>query len=251
LAGDGRAPAERERLVTLMELLADLPAPPDPLALFPRYEMLRRHLIHEIESGTDEDALEQAFLELYCHLHGHEAPYTATERRRVDQTGGYWAHAGGLAPVLKAPDWITPATRSADFGAGNGLQLLLVQRLAPHATTVQIEISSAMCEVGRELQHWLGVPRERVEWRCADVTTESPTGYDFIYLYRPVRPAGAGAAFYQRFAGELRLGAPDEVVVFSIADCLDDYRGSAVERFYFDGHLACFRRSAIVGAGRV
>lgn len=241
LAADDRSPAERERLAFLVALLASLPPPPDRHGLFPEYDRLRARLVAAI-AGSDAETLESVFLDLYCHLHGHEAPYDGAERLVVDRTGGYWCHAGGLSPVLKAPDWITPATRSIDFGAGNGLQLLLVQRLAPHALTVQVEISSRMCEAGRDLQRWLGIADDRIEWRVADATRQSPAGFDLIYLYRPVRPEGEGEAFYRRFAREL-AAAPGSPVVLSVADCLRTFLPPEFERFYFDGHLACYRRA--------
>jgi hypothetical protein len=243
LGAEGRPPAQRRRLVALIELLAGLGPPPDPCGLYPSYARLREELLAAI-AGTSGEALEQAFLELYCHLHGHEAPYTTDERATVDRSGGYWCHAGGLTPILKAPDWIAPASRSADFGAGNGLQLLLVQKLAPHARTVQVEISATMCAAGRELQHWLGVPADRVEWRHADVTNQSPLGFDFIYLYRPVRPEGPGIDFYRRFARDLDQ-RDSRTVVFSVADCLGGFLPPTFERFYFDGHLACYRNRGL------
>jgi hypothetical protein len=49
----------------------------------------------------------------------------------MDRSGGYWCHAGGLSPVLKAGAFIEPDTVSADFGAGNGLQCLLMQKIHP------------------------------------------------------------------------------------------------------------------------
>jgi hypothetical protein len=240
LIGEDRPPRERARLAALVELFATLPPPPDRHRLFPDYAGLQARLAAAIAGGGAE-AVEDAFLELYCHLHGHTAPYDASERGIVDRTGGYWCHAGGLSPVLKAPDWITPASRSIDFGAGNGLQLLLVQRLAPHALTVQVEISSRMCEAGRDLQRWLGIADDRIEWRVADATQQTPAGFDLVYLYRPVRPEGEGEAFYRRFAGEL-AAAPGSPVVLSVADCLRTFLPPEFERFYFDGHLACYRR---------
>ena len=143
--------------------------------------------------------------------------------------------------MLKAPDWIAPASRSIDFGAGNGLQLLLVQWLAPHALSVQVEISARMCEAGRDIQRWLGIADERVEWRVADVTGQSPAGYDLVYLYRPVRPDGSGRAFYRRFAADLAASRSSPVVL-SVADCLHEFLPPEFVRFYFDGHLACYRR---------
>ena len=237
LEADGREKGERSRLVGLMILLAGLPPPPDPLGLFPDYVGLRDRFLAAAD-GADGEALEEAFLELYAHLHGHEAPYTPDERARVDQTGGYWCHAGGLSPILKAGPHLGPDSVSGDFGAGNGLQTLLMQRLHPHRRTVQIEISSRMVEAGRLLQGWLGIPEERVEWVTGDVMDASPSGMDFVYLYRPVRPEGTGRAFYERFAAELD---PDRrVVIFSIADCLGPFLPRRFEVFYSDGHLTCY-----------
>ncbi len=241
LPDDGRPVRERERLAALVALLATLPPPPDRFGLMPAYGRLHAALIEAIATA-DGETLEGAFLDLYCHLHGHAAPYDPGERAVVDRTGGYWCHAGGLSPVLKAPDWITPASRSIDLGAGNGLQLLLVQRLAPHALAVQVEISRRMCEAGRDLQRWLEIPDERVEWRVADVTEQSVSGYDLVYLYRPVRPEGEGETFYRRLGRELAT-APGDPVVLSVADCLRPYLPEELERFHFDGHLACYRRA--------
>ena len=223
----------------LYDLIADLPPPPDPVGLYPRYAELREAFVRS-RSGDDEMATEEAFLALYCHVHGHEAPYTPEERARVDETGGYWAHAGGVSPILRAGPHIQPNTVLGDFGAGNGLQGLLIQRLHPHARTIQIEISSRMVEAGRALQSWLGIPADRVEWIVGDVMDHSPAGMDFIYLYRPVRPTGTGRAFYKRFAAEAGRGTKG-VTIFSIADCLRDFLPPEFEEFYGDGHLTCFR----------
>ena len=242
LAGQGEdSPEERERRIRLMCLFAELPEPPDPFGLYPSYAELKGRFLAAIE-GSDSDALEEAFLLLYAHIHGYEVPYTPGERHRVAQTGGYLSHVGGLSPILKAAPFIGPATVSGDFGAGNGLQGLLIQTLNPHAKTVQVEISSRMVEAGKRLQAWLGIPEERVEWVVGDVSEVSPTGMDFIYLYRPVRPTGSGKAFYRRFAEQLRA-SQGPVVIFSVADCLRPYLSPDFEVVYADGHLTCLRRS--------
>jgi hypothetical protein len=243
LADDDRPVRERQRLVRLMEIIVDLPAPPDCPRLFPRYHELRSAFL-DARDGADGELLEERFLELYAHLHMHEAPYTRPERRRVDATGGYWAHAGGLSPILRAGDWITPGTRSVDLGAGNGLQGLLFQRLYPHRNICQIEISAGMVEIGRRLQQWLSIPDARVEWRCDDVTETQLGGWDFVYLYRPVRPDGPGGAFYERLAERL-TAERHEVVIFSIADCLRDVLPPVFECVFTDGHLTCFRKASI------
>ncbi len=232
-------PGERDRLVRLMRLLTRRPPPPDPDGYFPRYAELRQEFLAAIH-GRDAELIEERFLDLYAHLHMHDAQYTPEERRRVDASGGYWCHAGGLSPLLKAGDWIRPDTVSADLGAGNGLQGLLLQLLYPHRLTIQVEISYRMVAVGRRLQAWLGIPNERLRWVVADVLQAAIPGVDFLYVYRPVRPDGPGRAFYRRLAAELEA-ADRPVVVFSIADCLRDFLTDRFEVFYGDGHLTCFR----------
>jgi hypothetical protein len=238
---DDRPAAERDRLVRLMALFADLPRPPDVSDHFPRYAELQREF-RDSFSSNDPEQIEERFLELYVHLHMHEAPYTPEERRRVDETGGYWSHAGGLSPILKAGDWLRPGSVSADLGAGNGLQGLLFQKLYPHRRTIQVEISGTMVEIGMRLQRWLDIPEDRVEWIVGDVMNASVAGIDFLYLYRPVRPDGPGRSFYERIATEFAASDRD-VVIFSIADCLRDFLSPGFEVFYSDGHLTCFKKN--------
>jgi hypothetical protein len=244
---DERSSQERERLIHLMCLFAELPEPPDPFGLYPRYVEARDRFLQATEDPGDE-ALEEAFLLLYAHIHGYEVPYTPDERNRVAESGGYLSHAGGLSPILKAAPFIGPDTVSGDFGAGNGLQGLLMQKLTPHAKTVQIEISSLMVEAGKLLQAWLGVPEHRVEWIVGDVSEVSPAGMDFIYLYRPVRPTGPGEEFYRGFAAQLEA-SQKPVVIFSIADCLRPHLSPRFEVFYCDGRLTCFRRGQTASQG--
>ncbi|MBN2318574.1 MAG: class I SAM-dependent methyltransferase [Acidobacteria bacterium] len=232
-------PAERLRLSELMQLFAELPVPPDPIGLYPDYAALKDKFLRAVESGSG-DVLEEAFLNLYCHVHGHEAPYLPEERLVVDKTEGYWCHAGGLSPILKAPDYIEPHFVSGEFGAGNGLQTLLIQILKPHKKTVMIEISSQMVECGKQLQYWLGIPSSRVEWIVSDVTAVPPEDMDFIYLYRPVKPTGRGREFYRQFSAHLAR-SKRKAVIFSIADCLGPFLPRRFKSFYFDGHLTCYR----------
>jgi len=238
LSTEDRTEEEVARFAELMRVFLDLEPPPDPYGLFPHYAEYKR-VFRQAVDGRNADTLEDAFLTLYCHVHGHEAPYTPDERRLVNETGGYWCHAGGISPLLKAGPFINRDTVSADFGAGNGLQCLLLQKLYPHEKTIQIEISSRMVEAGKYLQQWLNVPDERVEWIVADVCDVVPRDMDFIYLYRPVRPEGKGRAFYERFARALDC-EDRRVVIFSIADCLHQFLSSHFEVFYTDGHLTCF-----------
>ena len=238
-AQDERPLAELERTLELIRLLAELPPPPDPGGHFPRFVALQKALRRAM-SGDDADTIEEAFLELYAHLHMHESPYSKEERTRLDETGGYWSHAGGISPVVKAAGHIGPETVAADYGAGNGLQGLLLEKLYPHRKTIQIEISSEAIAIGRRLQRWLDIAEDRIEWIAGDVLDYPPVGVDFIYLYRPVRPEGEGIGFYETMARTVSA-SPTQVTIFSIADCLRDFLSPEFERFYYDGHLSCFR----------
>lgn len=238
LEGSGWPADEASGLSGLVRLFLDLPEPRDG-GWFPDFRRLRDGLAEAVACGMAEP-VEERFLELYAHVHMNDGCYSSDERRRMDATGGYWNHAGGVSPLLKAAPWIDAQTRSADFGAGNGLQGLLLQALYPHARTALIEISARMAEVGEALREWLGVPRSRVEWIVGDVCDVPASGYEFIYLYRPVRPDGPGRRFYTRFADEVEE-ASRPPVIFSIADCLGDFLSPRYRVFYDDGHLTCYR----------
>jgi hypothetical protein len=238
---DGVSPAEHERLIHLMVRLAGLGSPPDRFGCFPRYDELMDRFLGAVERGVAPD-IEERFLEVYAHLHMNEAPYTADERLQVDRSGGYWCHAGGLSPILKAGEWIRTGSVTADLGAGNGLQAMLLQTLYPHRRSHLIEISNRMAEIGHDLQQWLQIPADRLTWRVEDILDAPTPEVDFLYLYRPVRPEGPGRAYYERLAGELE-GFSRPVVVFSIADCLGGFLSERFHVFYTDGHLTCFQRS--------
>ncbi len=242
LPAEGRSPEELLRLARLVAFFASEPLPGGAEGLFPRFAGLQETLTDALSRpGSEPDELEERFLELYAHLHGHEAPYRPEERALVDRRGGYWAHAGGLTPILKAPDWLREDSVAVDFGAANGLQGLLMQWLRPHRLFVQVEISAEALETGRRLQQWLGVSPERLAWRVEDVcdAARGAADYDFVYLYRPVRPEGEGRVFYERLAAGLAArDAP--TTVFSIADCLGPFLDSHFEVTYDDGQLSCF-----------
>ena len=259
LRRNGWSSTEAADLARLMRLCAELPPPPDPLGCYPHAvelrERLRGRLARVVSPASatraEEEAvaeqLEEAFLEFYAHLHGYEAPYTREERRRVDKSGGYWCHAGGVSPILRARPWVGADTCLVDLGAGNGLQGLLVQALFPHRLSVQVEISSRMIEAGKVLCEWLGVEAERVRWVERDLCTLSveeltALGSDFVYLYRPLRPEGPGRVFYERLATALAAtaAAGREAVVFSIADPLRPFLRGSWRELYGDGHLTCY-----------
>ena len=236
---DNMRPVERERLNHLMVRLAGLPPPPDRFGCFPRYTELMDGFLAAVDTGVAED-IEERFLELYTHLHMHEAPYTPEERRRIDRSGGYWCHAGGLSPILKVGEWIRTGSVSADLGAGNGVQGMLLQLLYPHRRTVLIEISQRMADIGRDLQDWLEIPSARVTWLIDDLLDVPTPEVDFLYLYRPVHPEGPGKRFYERLADELDR-SQNPPIVFSIADCLAGFLSNRFDVFYCDGHLTCIR----------
>ena len=205
----------------------------------PLFKALQENL-HRQEAEEAEDDLAR----MYSYLHGADSAYSKSERRELDAHGGYWCHAGGLSPLFLARPWIHRHTGLADFGAGNGLQGLLFQALYPHRKTTQIELSGAMIEKGRRLQAMMSVAVEKVEWLHKNVVTVEPAAFDFIYIYRPLRPEGAeGRRFYRDFAGLLEQ-IEHPVTIFSIADGLKDFLGSPFRVFHDDGHLTCFTNSA-------
>ncbi|RME23899.1 MAG: hypothetical protein D6806_10485 [Deltaproteobacteria bacterium] len=231
---------QRRRLARLACMLAELPPPPDPLKRLGAFARLQENLQEVLRYGRAVEA-EEALLRLYELLHGIEAPYSTPERRVVDATGGYWCHAGGLSPLVRAEPFIRRETVSVDLGAGNGLQGLLLQKLSPHRLAVQVEISSAAMAEGRALQRWLGIPAQAVSWIHADLATLAFPEAGFVYLYRPLKPSGAGDGFYHRLSDHL---GDQKVppVVFSIADCLGPYLPDSFVKFYTDGQLTCYRR---------
>jgi len=241
LAGLDWTPPQCRQLARLVALFSSLPPPPDPLDMFARFEQLQAGLCRAL-AGGEADLLEESFLELYAHLHGYQAPYTRKERQAFDRAGGYWCHAGGISPLLRAAPYLSAGAVSVDLGAGNGLQGLLLQWLYPHQLAIQVEISGAMIACGRALQQWLGLAGERVRWVHCDLLDYHPQACDFVYLYRPVRPLGAGADFYRRLAAGLD-SQPAAPVVFSIADCLRPFLPARFEVFYSDGQLTCYRRN--------
>lgn len=240
LSAEDHRDAEVQRVARLVRLFATAPTPPDPFNLWPDYGLLKQELSEVLRRGSRD--VEEVFLRLYCHVHGHEAPYLAKERACVNRTGGYWCHAGGIAPIIKAPDYLHEQSVSVDLGAGNGLQCLLMQYLKPHRLSIQVEISSKMVASGKALARWLKIPEDRLQWVVGDVLDHIPERFDFLYLYRPVRPSGPGLAFYRQLAERL-LVMPHDVTVFSVADCLRDHLPPTFSTEYFDGHLTIMRRS--------
>jgi len=245
LAGAGDRPRQHAwRMAELVRRLLVRPPTGPLLELLPGTRELQVELARAA-TRHDPDCLEEALLQLYEHLHLTEAPYTRAERTRMDAAGGYWCHAGGLSPILHALPWISPDTVSADLGAGNGLQGLLLQVLRPHRRTLQVEISSGAVEIGRQLQAWLGVPEAAVEWVVADLLepgiVERVVECDLLLLYRPVRPERPGDQVYRRLAATL-ASSNRQTVVLSVADCLRRFLPDGFLELYGDGQLTVLQR---------
>lgn len=236
-------PGQARVLAALGRLFDDLAGREGIGVLFPGYEDLHRELQAGRAAGDDE-RIEETVTRLYCLLHGGGSAYDPEERRRLDALGGYWCHAGGLNPLARAAPFIGPATRLVDYGAGNGFQGLLFQHLYPHRLTTLVELSGPMVESGRRLQALMGVPEGRVAWVHGDVIDVSPRQFDFVYLYRPMRPEGPGRAFYEMVAREAAR-AEHALTIFSVADCLRDFLPAVFKVFYEDGHLTCFSNGPV------
>lgn len=225
------------RVGGLFDELAALPGIDDDVPSFLKFH----GELTAARESADQDAIETALARLYCVMHGSGGAYEETERAEFDRWGGYWCHAGGLEPLHLAAPYIGAETRFADYGAGNGLQGLLFQWLSPHRRTTLIELGGPMIRQGRRLQELLGIPAERVEWVHASILDVPPRDFDVIYLYRPVRPEGAGRAFYEMFAREVAL-APHPVTIVSVADCLRDFLPPVFRILHDDGQVVIFAK---------
>jgi len=239
MGGEGEAARRGKLFSSLAEIFGSLAAREDFARLYPAFLTLFAACRESI-LRADAEAIEESITMAYAWLHGADSAYAPREREELDGAGGYWCHAGGLSPLWRAERWIPPRTRLVDYGAGNGLQGLLFQRLYPHRRTTLIELSGDMISRGKALQSMMGIDPEKVEWIHGSVTEVPPDRFDFIYLYRPLRPEGkAGRLFYENFAGTL-AGVSHGVTIFSIADCLRDFLDASFVSFYDDGQLACF-----------
>ena len=224
----------------IADALLELAADKFLQGLFPELEQASCAFTTAVGEG-DPERVELGLARLYTLLHGAGQNYSEAERRLLQQRGGYYCYAAGLSPLLHARDFVKPQTISADLGAGNGLQGLLLQRLYPHHKTIQIELSRSLIEAGLHLQRVLGILEQRVEWIRADLAETPFDRADFIYLYRPARPQGGGRELYQSIAKRLSE-CPGPLVVFSVADCLGQFLDARFSVFYSDGHLTCFRK---------
>jgi hypothetical protein len=244
----GAAGQEGNLLVRLLRLFQMLASKREFLQGYPEFSVRFSDFCEQLDRG-DAGLMEDALAMVYCYLHSADRAYSDSERQEIDAAGGYWCHAGGLSPLLRAGPYINARTRLVDYGAGNGLQGLLFQHLYPHEETVQIELSRQMIEKGKRLQSLMGIPEGKVTWLQSNVIDVPPKDFDFIYIYRSLRPEGSqGQAFYKNFSRALDE-VPHPVTIFSIADCLKDFLSDCFSIFYDDGHLTCFSNEDFHGLG--
>lgn len=186
---------------------------------------------------------EEALLGLYLCLHSAGSEYAREEHERLVALSGIGNLPGGLTPLLMAAQMIEPGMTFIDLGSGNGLQGLLLQSIAPHALTIQAEISSRMIGVGRTMAEALGLGADRVMWVHGDIAN-LPFAHeaDMIYLYRPVKPHKDGRELYARLAREIELARKTRYIV-SVADCLGRHMSEGVfKELYRNEYLACYGR---------
>ena len=241
--------ADRERVVAALLGIFDRLACHERVeAVVPGYGGRHRDLA-VARAGGDPEAIELELLRIYSFVHGSGGAYGRDDRVEFERLGGYWCHAGGVEPLVLAGRLIGPRTRLVDYGAGNGLQGLLLQALYPHRSTTLVELGAPMIVQGRLLQSLLGIPEERVAWVHASIVDVPPREFDTVYLYRPVRPEGTGRAFYEMFAREAAaLCRPLEIV--SVADCLKDFLPPSFRILHDDGQVTLFsNRESFPGDG--
>jgi len=210
-------------------------------AELPDIDQYAKNFMTEREKG-DPTSQEYALLYLYANLHSAGTKYSPSEYELFKKRNAYSCHPGGLSPLILAEQFIKPESVSADLGAGNGLQGLLLQCIYPHSKTFQIEISTELIRVGKIFQKILGISDDCIEWVHDDIVNVSLKNVDFIYLYRPVRPLEGGKDVYHVIADKLSaINKP--FVVFSVADCLAEFLDKRFSVFYSDGHLTCYEFS--------
>ena len=200
------------------------------------------HCVHNLKTALKKGglaSLERPLLGLYIRLHGAGSTYSSEEREILTKRKGYSCYPGGLAPLIKAAQFIRPDSIVADLGAGNGLQGLLLQCLCPHKKTIQIELSAEMIRIGQIFQQALGFSADRIEWIHDDIVNASLETVDFIYLYLPAKPLDGGKEVYEAIADKIST-MKRPVAIFSVADCLAQFGGRQLSVSYMDGHLTCF-----------
>jgi len=187
----------------------------------------------------DVEGREEALIHLYLCLHAAGTVYQSWEAETLSGWSGILCHPGGLLPLLLADHLIDATSTTADLGAGNGLQGLLLQVLCPHRQSLLVEISEQMIEVGRLYQRALGIGADRVLWMHQDIAGADTGAADLIYLYRPARPMENGNKLY-RILGEKLSSRTRALTIVSMADCLGPFLNPEFGILYHNEFLKIF-----------
>lgn len=224
------------------DALLQIAMAPQVSALSPAIPAALEASLHAKDRG-DNPGREEALLGLYLCLHGAGSEYAREEHERLAALCGIGNLPGGLTPLLMAAEMMEPGMSFVDLGSGNGLQGLLLQCIAPHALTVQAEISSRMIGAGRTMAEAVGLGDGRIRWVHGDIAS-LPFAHevDMIYLYRPVKPHKDGRELYARLAQRIELARKTRYIV-SVADCLGRHMTGGIYReMYRNEYLAFYGR---------
>ena len=199
----------------------------------------RLEALYSARHTGNTDKREDELLDLYLLLHGAGSEYEPEEMNSFRASQGIACLPGGILPLILCSWFINPWSTVSDLGCGNGLQGLLLQVLFPHRKTVQVELSGNLISTGKLYQHILGLDSEEISWFHKDIADMDLSDIDLIYMYRPVRPSGAGAEVYRKIAEQLsRL--PHTVTIISMADCLNAFLGNEFSICYRNDFLTIF-----------
>ncbi|MBS3756346.1 MAG: hypothetical protein KGY56_11670 [Desulfobacterales bacterium] len=180
---------------------------------FPAGARIAEHLREASQDG-DPSVKENSLIALYHRLHAAGARYKDQEEDALDTWNGLGCIPSGLLPLFFARHFVRPDSLTADLGAGNGLQGLLIQALCPHRQTLLVEISENLVETGRRYQQALGISNERILWENGDIADTDLREVDLVYLYRPGRPQGDGKLLYKIIAE--KLAESSRFVIYSL-----------------------------------
>ena len=163
--------------------------------------------------------------------------------RPQGRASGFTICPAGSRRLVIASELIGPRSVVADLGAGNGLQGLLMQHIAPHALTIQVELSGRMIEAGREMERALGVKDGLIRWVHGDLAvTFVEEEADLIYLYRPVKPHGCGNTIYASLAKRICRCRKVRHII-SVADCLGRHlAGGPFSSAFSNEYLTVYER---------
>ncbi|MFP4573652.1 MAG: hypothetical protein ACLFNW_11860 [Desulfobacterales bacterium] len=206
---------------------------------FPSGARIAEHL-REARQDGDPSVRENALIALYHCLHAAGARYKEQEEDALDTWNGLGCIPSGLLPLFFARHFVRPDSLTADLGAGNGLQGLLIQALCPHRQSLLVEISENLVETGRRYQQALGISNERILWENGDIADTNLREVDLVYLYRPARPQGDGKLLYKIIAEKLAESSRF-VTIVSMADCMGRFLDESFKNIYSNEFVEIYR----------